>query len=285
MRSGVAAIGGAEAHGEGEQVSRIESRTHPAELPHGFQHQAGADQQDQRRRYLRDHQHGAKPVLTARGAAAAFLKRGVQIEAGQPAEPARGRRSRPWPLIAAKVKASTQPSTPISSMRGSPPGMAATTACVPQRARSNPKAPPARASSTLSVRQLPDHAALARAHGGANGHLSAARRGAGQQQIGDVGAGDQEHKADRAQQHQESGPHVPHDFLRQRPHVDAVLGIRLGIGLRELRGHAVHVGLRLLSGHPGLQASHGAQTGMRLARARQHVVPLAEQGVDVRRAP
>ena len=76
------AIGGAEADGEGEEVPRVETRTHPTELPHGLQHQAGADQQNERRRYLGNYQHGAEAVLTARGASAAFLKCSVQLEPG-----------------------------------------------------------------------------------------------------------------------------------------------------------------------------------------------------------
>ena len=50
-----------------------------------------------------------------------------------------------------RVKASTQPSTPMFSMRGRPPGTAASTARVPSQAMASPAMPPARDSTTLSV--------------------------------------------------------------------------------------------------------------------------------------
>ena len=64
--------------------------------------------------------------------------------------------------------------------------------------------------------QLADDAAAAGADRGADRDLALPAGGADQQQVGDVGAGDQQHEADRAEQHQQRRPHVPHELSLQR---------------------------------------------------------------------
>lgn len=87
---------------------------------------------------------------------------------------------------------------------------------------------------------------------------------------------DEEHKAYRTQQDEQSRAHIPHDLLCQGPHTDTVLGVRLGVCLGKLGSDVVHLRLRLGLTYAGLQPSHRAQPRMSLARARHHVVPLSE---------
>ena len=106
-----------------------------------------------------------------------------------------------------------RPSSPISSTRGAP-------AAPPRRARRRPSRPrgaPGRrrstASSRLSVSSCRDEPPAAGAERAAHRHLARACAGAREQQVGDVDAGDQQHEADRAQQHEQPVLYVA-DHLR-----------------------------------------------------------------------
>ena len=69
------------------------------------------------------------------------------------------------------------------------------------------------------------------ADGGADGDLAAARFGARQQQVGHVDAGDQQHEADRAQQHQHGAADAFDDLvLEAGEHDRVVLGIEGVVG-------------------------------------------------------
>ena len=74
--------------------------------------------------------------------------------------------------------------------------------------------------------QLADNAAAPGADGGSDGDLAGAAHGACQQQAGDVGAGDQEQAAYRAQQNVERCAHVAHQKLLHGLNREAHLGIR-----------------------------------------------------------
>ena len=71
----------------------------------------------------------------------------------------------------------------------------------PQARRRCRRAPPATASTRLSVSSCRTSRAAARAERGAHRHLAPARRAAREQQVRDVGARDQQHRGDRAEQH------------------------------------------------------------------------------------
>ena len=63
-------------------------------------------------------------------------------------------------------------------------------------------------------KKLSDYSAAAGAQCAANGHLFPTRRGPGQQQVGDIRAGNQQHKYDGRQQHQQQSLDIPdHLFL------------------------------------------------------------------------
>ncbi len=70
----------------------------------------------------------------------------------------------------------------------------------------------------------------------ADGELPLAPRCAHQQQVGDVGAGDQQHQAHRAQQHQQRRAHIAHNRIAQRLHGESFLRAhRLGKLAAKLR--------------------------------------------------
>jgi hypothetical protein len=71
--------------------------------------------------------------------------------------------------------------------------------------------------------ELADDASASGADGDADGDLPAACHGAGQQQVGDVGAGDQQHETDRAHQTQKRGAHIADHGFTER--IDAEAGI------------------------------------------------------------
>ncbi len=67
--------------------------------------------------------------------------------------------------------------------------------------------------------ELPRDSARARAERGMNRQFLLPRFGAHQEQVGDVGAGDEQHEADRAEEHPEHAPDVADDVSRERPNV------------------------------------------------------------------
>ena len=95
--------------------------------------------------------------------------------------------------------------------------------------------------------QLTDDAPAGRAEGDPHGELAGAMRGAREQQVRDVRAGDEQHEADRTHHREEHDSSGAADVsLRERlhPHTDQVL-VRLWIGGGKLLGDSVHFRLRL----------------------------------------
>ena len=60
--------------------------------------------------------------------------------------------------------------------------------------------------------QLTEEPAAIRAERMADGHLTLAAGGANQQQVRDVGAGNQENEPDRGQEHEQRRPHARHQL-------------------------------------------------------------------------
>ena len=110
--------------------------------------------------------------------------------------------------------------------------------------------PPTTASTRLSVSTCRTIAPPARAERGAQGELRAPRGAPHQQQVGDVGAGDEQHQPDRAEQDQQRRPGVLHDVVVQRHRPDPEVRGRVLLELLpELGGDPVHLGLGLGEGH------------------------------------
>ena len=64
--------------------------------------------------------------------------------------------------------------------------------------------------------ELPEQPPAAGAERGADGHLPVARRRAREEQVGHIGAGDEEHEGDGAEQDEQRQPHVTDDLLDER---------------------------------------------------------------------
>ena len=92
--------------------------------------------------------------------------------------------------------------------------------------------------------ELAQEAGAAGADRGAQRHLALARRGAGEQQARDVGAGDQQHEGDRAEQHHDRGPDRADHVIAVGDDVDAE-ALLVGIALLDRGVDAAELGLRL----------------------------------------
>ncbi len=107
--------------------------------------------------------------------------------------------------------------------------------------------------------------------------LFAPRRRAREQEVGDVGAGDQKHEADRAQEREEDGPKLPDELLLQRHDADAGARVRLRVVRRDARGDRLHLRARRLKARARLQT-----------RDDLNPVPVARAGLlraDLQRRP
>ena len=101
--------------------------------------------------------------------------------------------------------------------------------------------------------QLPREAPARGAEGRPQGHLARARRGAGQQQVGDVRAGDQQDQRHGAKGGERRNLHlVRREIVPQRPHVRAP-ALVLGVGRGEPVRHGAQLFARPLDRHTRLE--------------------------------
>ena len=107
--------------------------------------------------------------------------------------------------------------------------------------------------------QLPHEPETAGAERRPHRQLALPRRRARQEQVGDVGAGDEQHEADRAGQRAERRPHGADQLFPKRHHVRGPAGIAIGELGRQTRREAIHVGPRLREIDAGRQAGHRNQ--------------------------
>ena len=117
---------------------------------------------------------------------------------------------------APNVNHTTVASRRMSSMRGRSAGRAAMSACVLQYASARPSVAADQAQQDRLGDELANQPRAARADRGAHRQLALPRRAARQQQVRDVGARDEQHQSDRAEQHQQRPLHVADDHLAQR---------------------------------------------------------------------
>ncbi len=77
------------------------------------------------------------------------------------------------------------------------------------KARTRPRRAPARGEDEALGEHLADERRAAGTQGGAHGELFAAGGGAGEQQVGEVDADDEQDEADRAPEHDERAAELP----------------------------------------------------------------------------
>ena len=113
----------------------------------------------------------------------------------------------------ARVKRRTCQSMSISPTRGMLPAFVATRRRRPPNARSVPSTAPMQGEQNAFHDELLEQRAEAGADGGADGDLAAAGFGAGEQEVGDVDAGDQEDEDDGAEEDEHGAAHAFDDFV------------------------------------------------------------------------
>jgi hypothetical protein len=126
---------------------------------------------------------------------------------------------------------------------GSAVGASCRAARVPQAAIARPSAPPERASSAQRK---------------ADGELLRASIGAGEEQVRNIHAGDEQNKSHRAEQHQQDGLHVADDGLAKRRERGTNTLIVCGELHSEMIGDGIHIRLRLRERDAGFQARDAA---------------------------
>ena len=161
--------------------------------------QAGAGEQHQRERDLRHDQHVAQPVAAARREPVRPPSFSASC-GSRPAMRSAGARPKTSPLSRVSPQREGQHRPVHPRLRQ--PGHVLRAERGEQRPRpSSPRAcrarPPAAGEHQALGQRLAQEVPAARADRGANRHLARARRAAGEQQVGDVGAGDEQHEARR----------------------------------------------------------------------------------------
>jgi hypothetical protein len=106
---------------------------------------------------------------------------------------------------------------------------------------------------------LPDEPPAARAERGAHGQLALARAGAHQQQVGDVGARDEQHEADRAEQDDEVGLGAAREGVGERLGEGRAPAVRVGVECARALGHGAHLGVGLPDRDAGAHQAHDLQ--------------------------
>src|SRR5207302_692483 len=99
--------------------------------------------------------------------------------------------------------------------------------------------------------QLPDDASAGGAERRADGELAAPAYAAREQQVRDVGARDEQHGADGAEQYREREPVLPDDPLLQRQHANQARRVRLGEFAREPFADRAELGAGLFGRRAG----------------------------------
>jgi hypothetical protein len=188
----------------------------------------------------------------------------------------------PVTIETASVKSRTYGSMPISAERGRLSGRRGQDQASPPPGEQQADRGAAQRQQDAFRQQLAHDASAVGAQRGANGELTPSSRGARQQQIGDVGAGDDQHEPDRAHQQQQRGSNVPHHVVF---HGDE-LGPSPRIRLRVLAGQDATDGrdlrLRRFDGDARLEAADDRDSRPRLPRAQLYRVILLDRNVDLR---
>ncbi len=254
---GIAARG--QAQPKHERALGLEPRIHMAELREAPQEEAGARQERDREGHLRHRERAAHPAPAAREQAASAFAKGCGggpprgEDRGYGAEHDRGEEGAGHgegdhhavqpDLLEARHVAGLQQEDQIAA-----PGR-------DDQARAGPE-------STQHGRlreELAHEAAAARAHRRAHGELPLARRGARQQQVRDVRAGDQQDEAHRAEQDEERRAHLSDHGLVQRAHGEAHALVRIGIGGGQARADGGRLGPRRFGGGARIEAPDGRE--------------------------
>ena len=223
-------------------------------------HQAGADEQDQRHRHLRRHHQVAEAPLGGGGrrATGSLPQSGRQVVTqglhdGQPArgQPG-GERDREREEQDQAVDAD------LVGARREAVGKGHEDAEAEVRQQASQHAAQQRRQHALG-QQLPHQLGAAGAERGAHHHFLLPAQQPGEGEVGGVGAGQQQHQADGAEEDPERRPETAHQLLAHRHHRHRHAGDRRGRVLALQAGvDGADVCLRLANGDPRLQLAEEA---------------------------
>ena len=129
--------------------------------------------------------------------------------------------------------------------------------------------------------QLSDEPAMAGAERRANGELVHATRPAREQQVGDIGAHDEQDEPDRAEQRQQCLLPAAQKILSERDNVDANAGVVAGVCRCQVPRDRIHLSARLCHGHAGRKAGDSESPVVDAAVVEQRIVNLPDRNVDV----
>ena len=124
---------------------------------------------------------------------------------------------------------------------------------VSQMLRRSPAIPPIAESRMLSVSICRRHARAARAHRGPDRNFLLPRGAAGEEEIGHVRAGNEQHESDGAEKREEGWLHLPNEPFVERRKRGVPAFVRLVKLLGELRVDRADASLRLLQIDAGIQ--------------------------------
>ena len=237
-----------------QQAVGLEADRHARQPREALQQQAGADEQHQRQRDLGDDER----VARRRGATTS--RRGRRSSARRPATagPTSDEGIRPK-TSAGRERHGEREREHAAVRRRSRIRAEAHAAPTRRDRRSRTRAarratPPVSASSRLSPHIQRVRSQRLAPSASANRRLVRSRRRANEQQVRDVGAGDQQHEADGAHQHQQRRSRAADRALANRHEPQARVGIGVGVGRVGARvgvRDRVHFALRLLDAHAG----------------------------------
>ncbi len=148
---------------------------------------------------------------------------------------------------------------PSSPMRGRPAGLIASSARTPTKPRMRPSTPPGHAEHHAFGEQLAHDARTFRAKRGADGEFALPSGGAHQQQVGDVGAGNQQDESHGAQQNEQRLAGVSDNRVAQRLNSESTLLICLRKRAQILLPCQLHLRVGLGHRHAGLEHRRGLE--------------------------
>ena len=254
---------------QGEQVLRLEPDVGLEQFAEAANQQAGRDQEQDRERDLRDDESAAHPIpaRAAAAAASAFFQSGLQLRARQlqrrheTEQPAGDDREREREEKDAGVDRGVLRADKILRQLEQSPQ-------APVR-QEHARAAAGQPEDRCFRQQLPDESPAARAQRGAHGHFPLPREAAGQQQVRQVRARDQQNRSRCRKEKPEHRAHVADDELPVKIDLQAAARILFRIGGGELARDRVRFRLRL------------GQAGLRFQMAHEREKPR----IAPRRAP
>jgi hypothetical protein len=134
----------------------------------------------------------------------------------------------------------------MAATRGTPSGIDVRSTSTAHQARTTDRRGADDRQDQTFDQQLPDETPASGAERRTDPHFALTGGRAGQQQVRDIRAGNQQHDADGPEQHQHPGPGRRTDqIILKRTHADEPVLVPDRMRLLERRGNLVHLGLRL----------------------------------------